>query len=1019
MSSAIIEPKLGRVARTTKPHIADAITAGEFSVLVSDGFIAEEGGSRTTTAKKATRYGELYFFVSEDDAMEESAFLVGKRDGEQPEVAAARRARSTGGKTFKFNVSQLGRLGVGLVAGVVNSSGRRYGAGTANTTVPEVEAWAEALAAVDALKPSYLSAMVENFLYPKSDGTTELRRAKVTSVRQDGGVTLTVFNDQGEQDGSAALSAATALKFLGTPIDPLGTTVSGEDWPTISKIIKAIDPGSVQGPIGETEMQLRAVLRLLAAAGVAQAVDIATLSTATNIVASDMIIKWFSALHAMLGRLARRDASGAQSDGVEGLLRGAHAHRALGEQLNERHVALALQAALSSTAPPARLEVDRGGAANVTPRVLDLSGMGMGSSARPADRAVRFSAPAGAQDAAAMMTPQAFAEATALQGSAPQAAMAAAMAPAVTAPMMAPIAQVGAARRSDASGILSEHTRALVFFDAALSDGEFDVFLRNSSMYTLSVQMRQVLMADVPNARAPLAAALEAKLGDTECDPGMIKAVLGESRTSSQLLDTFRSMVDQARAVGGAASTRAPAATPVVVRVGDSAPSEGDDAPEAVALYRDVHEVSSSPSMRGQISSLASMQHDPNALFEVASGPATGAPLRRMLETLHDKILAKALAHHQMPDDLAQEIQQVRAALARRVLLGVFGSAAAEQTPQVKQCIAALRQGMLGRARPGLLIPGAGASTVEDPLGFLENMSDGTGQLAAALMHMQTALSTAFPKQAAATMRWFLFLQRRITEERGRGASWTLLSAWWAGVCKACDRRVDRVLQREVGVLLPLDQKVFDDPAAKYVADYHAARSIEMAEAAAQKREAAGDSLQTVVQREVAAALRGRKRGAGGGVDGAGGGSGGGGGGGGTPNGKKSKKRGSRSKTGGGSGTGGGGGGAGGGGGGGSAGGGGAGGGAGGAGGKGGGTNAGGGGGAALAIVDKSNGLSGRSVPDRTKYYKEGTEWNLTTICTALNADLGPKINGKSACPFYHVSEKGCKFSAAECKFYH
>ena len=73
MSSAIIEPKLGRVARTTKPHIADAITAGEFSVLVSDGFIAEEGGSRTATAKKATRYGELYFFVSEDDAMEESA----------------------------------------------------------------------------------------------------------------------------------------------------------------------------------------------------------------------------------------------------------------------------------------------------------------------------------------------------------------------------------------------------------------------------------------------------------------------------------------------------------------------------------------------------------------------------------------------------------------------------------------------------------------------------------------------------------------------------------------------------------------------------------------------------------------------------------------------------------------------------------------------------------------------------------------------------------------------------------
>ena len=66
-------------------------------------------------------------------------------------------------------------------------------------------------------------------------------------------------------------------------------------------------------------------------------------------------------------------------------------------------------------------------------------------------------------------------------------------------------------KRKQALEKLLDKSPGFVFFDAALSAGEFDVFLRNSSMYTLSVQMRQVLMAggDMQNARAPLAAALE------------------------------------------------------------------------------------------------------------------------------------------------------------------------------------------------------------------------------------------------------------------------------------------------------------------------------------------------------------------------------------------------------------------------------------------------------------------------------------------------------------------------------
>ena len=60
-------------------------------------------------------------------------------------------------------------------------------------------------------------------------------------------------------------------------------------------------------------------------------------------------------------------------------------------------------------------------------------------------------------------------------------------------------------------------------------------------------------------------------------------------------------------------------------------------------------------------------------------------------------------------------MQRVRAAPARRVLLGVCVSAAAEQTSQVNQCLAALRQGLLGKVRRDLLIPSADALLIGRP----------------------------------------------------------------------------------------------------------------------------------------------------------------------------------------------------------------------------------------------------------------------------------------------------------------
>ena len=75
MSIEAIEPKLGRVAPTTRADKGNAIAAGEFSVLASHGLFSLEVENRSGM-RQAKRYGELRFFVDKDDAMEESAFLV-------------------------------------------------------------------------------------------------------------------------------------------------------------------------------------------------------------------------------------------------------------------------------------------------------------------------------------------------------------------------------------------------------------------------------------------------------------------------------------------------------------------------------------------------------------------------------------------------------------------------------------------------------------------------------------------------------------------------------------------------------------------------------------------------------------------------------------------------------------------------------------------------------------------------------------------------------------------------------
>ena len=640
MTSPNNEPEKGRVLVVKQGFPSSAITAAEFSVLVSDGLYTQEDGTRMGS-RQTKRYGEMYFYADYNDAMEESAFLVGMRVGEPPEVAAARRARSNQGKTFILDTSQMGRMGIGLKAGVINSAGTRFGAVT-TVNVTEKEACALAIAAVDMLKPSHMGTVIEKFVFTDTNGDMSIRRARVIAERPDGGVTMTVMDDQGAQVGTSVFRASTALALLGAPSDPIGSEVTGDDWPLLAKLTKAVHPTSVWAADGGERMLSRDAMRLLAAVGVASAEDIAKIPSLDDTDAAEMIVGWFREFAEKLKPMARRDASGAASDGLDGIIAGAQANCAVGEPLHERHIAQAMQTALgnlSKTGPGLggpTLGQDRALAAAqmlVTPRHLDLSG---GSR-------TTFQTPAAA--------------------TAPAAAPAVAAAPAATPSV---VQQPG--------GIPTAHVFATAFFKAALSEEEFDLFIRNSSMYTLDAILRLALLNDVRGSRVTLAAALEAKLAQTACDVVSVTAMLGTGRTSTQLLDTFRALVESGRATAGAAPAAAPAAAPLVVRIGDTELPEGDERPEAVALSRDVSEVAGSQPMRARLKALGGMIGDVNMLFSATTGPETGAQLRRMLETPQETMLSKALVRHQMPDDLVQIIQLARAALGSgdRMLLIIY-----------------------------------------------------------------------------------------------------------------------------------------------------------------------------------------------------------------------------------------------------------------------------------------------------------------------------------------------------------
>ena len=66
-----VHPKLGRIVATTKPDKVSSITAGEFSVFLSDGFFSTNvDETRNNGMRNTKRFGDVRFYVTEEDAME-------------------------------------------------------------------------------------------------------------------------------------------------------------------------------------------------------------------------------------------------------------------------------------------------------------------------------------------------------------------------------------------------------------------------------------------------------------------------------------------------------------------------------------------------------------------------------------------------------------------------------------------------------------------------------------------------------------------------------------------------------------------------------------------------------------------------------------------------------------------------------------------------------------------------------------------------------------------------------------
>ena len=110
MASNPVTIAKGRVARTTKANAARNLPEGVWAVVTSDGLYDKAGSTGRS------KLMDVVFYVTREDAWEESAFLLGKRSGEMAAVTDRRRGRSVGGGiTEGLSLTICGNMGIGRV----------------------------------------------------------------------------------------------------------------------------------------------------------------------------------------------------------------------------------------------------------------------------------------------------------------------------------------------------------------------------------------------------------------------------------------------------------------------------------------------------------------------------------------------------------------------------------------------------------------------------------------------------------------------------------------------------------------------------------------------------------------------------------------------------------------------------------------------------------------------------------------------------------------------------------------
>ena len=976
MSSAQIEIRKGRVVATERPNAALSLhELGLWSCVTSEGVYHTANAREGAGPRKLL---DCIFYVNKGDAWEESAYLLGKRPDESADETSIRRSRSVGGGIKKgISLTVAGTMKIGRVDGEYNSAGSGQRGVTRTQQQSPATDVKHAVAAVTALKSSMVGLRTDKFPHTYRDVVT-LREAYVVAETTDQ-VQVQLKASDGTETGKAWVVMPLAVAVFGKPVGWYDKDFDVADWPIMARIAIATSHAS-HAPCQVLDestgrMSVRTALLTLAhCGGLGRAADYEAVFAADD--PGSAFVDWMLALENRISKLA---AVGGGRSGVDRLLAAARGHIEFGETLELRLVGEALAAA-EAQASERRVTFASPDAAATQELLSARRPFGSGGSAVRPMQALS-SAGGTTRDIVDDGTGvfDTSRRSTALAGATPNDALVLA--------------------DDDRHGVLESCKFALCFYAAAASLIAFDMFLRVSALRTMSPMLRESTFSGAMDghSRRTAAAALDAYFQDhIEADVGAVRAMLPQAVTvlgsdgleSAQLSDVFRGFADNAtfnlqlqreRAGAGGAGP----APPIRVLVGGDArigwTDDDETRSEYTSLARDAVEVQGSTPLQQQLGELEgyAVAADYGGLHKALT--SAGAPLRRMALSPTATMVSKAITQAQWAEGLMQTLLTVRNGLEQRTHLSVFGSAATEPTSGERNVFAQCRQGHLGKAKPALLVPGAAASTQADPLSFLEKLPGHRQEaaLCGAFLLIVAALQVSFPVQASATMRFFLKVQRWIHDQRGAGATWPLLSAWYAGLCRRADKRVDKVLQRQVDVLPSLDTEWVEDPGASYNRQFQIARAPELAAAAA-----AAEVAKVKPQK--------RERGDRGGKSGGGGGSGGGEK---EPTSKKAKGKAkaekqqqqqqkqqpqpqqqqqSQQQQ---------------------------------------------GGGGPLLLTDLNSNVSGKTLADKTKIWTPGTEWKLPAIQEALQEEMGD-WNGKKPCAFHFVGSRGCT-RGEKCSRYH